>query len=152
MKLLSKEHGPAYRTEGPISAETDWLVFPFDVQVEAKSYRAAVQRTREVLEEAERLFTAGEAQPCTLSLLDFDSTYKKYRATIELHQSGSDLYQASIRQYAVLKFDAKGAFWEKSQIIAEVLDKLNDLERRHKADKAVTVELKDRKPEVKPDL
>ena len=73
------------------------------------------------------------------------SSDKTYKATIALTQLSMESFEAGLKQYAILKFDSEGASWEKSEIIAYVLDTLVELINRYRADKRVDIRLSERK-------
>ena len=144
--MLSKGSNiTAYETDGPLCSETDWLVYPISINVKDKTYKAALELTRKICDEIEDTLKISQNQPCSLGLLDFDTTYKTYKATIALTQLSKDSFEAGLKQYAILKFDSEGAFWEKSEIIASVLDALAELINRYWADMLVDIRLSERK-------
>ncbi|MBE9117682.1 hypothetical protein IQ249_17435 [Lusitaniella coriacea LEGE 07157] len=140
--MLSKfSEGISYQTDLPLGAETDWVVFPLTVSVKDKSYSSALKLANEVSREAENELIVKEDLPCNLQLLDFDVTYKNFKVTIELRQQSNDEFNVLISEYVVLKFDAKGGFWQKAEIIAKVLDKLVNFARQYRSNKQVNIQI-----------
>ncbi|MDM8517342.1 hypothetical protein QUF76_14160 [Desulfobacterales bacterium HSG16] len=133
--------GISYTSEAPLGAETDWVVFPMVINTKEKNYGSALKLAHEVCRKAADKLTVEDSLPCNLLLLDFDTSYKNYKATIDLKQHSHDEFEASVSQYAVLKFDAKGAFWQKAVIIAQVLDKLVAFSNQYRNDKRVNIDI-----------
>ncbi len=138
--MFSKElNGIGYATESGLGANTDWMIFPVEIEAMSKNYSDSLVVAGRVWSECVSSIKLEQDVACTLSPLEENVTFKSYKSKIVLKQFSQDQFKVSLSKHFLLKFDSKKSFWDKVKIAASILDKCAAFSLKYRTDKQISV-------------